>query len=192
MLDKKYWEDRYLNNDAPWDTGNITTPIKNFIDSRTQKDLKILVPGAGNGHEFEYLVHHGFTNVYMLDIAGSPLQNAARRMPGVPADRFVLGDFFQHEETYDLIIEQTFFCALNPELRDAYVLRMHHLLKPGGILAGLMFNFPLTQDGPPFGGSIAEYTQRFGPYFTIKKMEPSYNSIKPRNGRELFVIFEKK
>lgn len=192
MLNKQYWEDRYDNNDAPWDAGNITTPIRDFIDTLANKDLKILVPGAGNGHEFEYLVNLGFTNAYMLDIAEQPLKNAAARMTQVPADRFIFGDFFQHEEKYDLIIEQTFYCALNPELRDAYVNRIHHLLVPNGTLAGLMFNFPLTEQGPPFGGSVEEYTARFSSYFNIKKMEPAHNSIKPRDGRELFVIFEKK
>ncbi|MFP5436592.1 MAG: methyltransferase [Bacteroidia bacterium] len=192
MLDKKYWESRYSNDNAPWDAAVITTPIKGFIDSLADKNQKILVPGAGNGHEFEYLVNSGFTNAYMLDIAEQPLKNAARRMPHVPADRFILADFFKHKAQYDLIIEQTFFCALHPELRDAYVTQMHYLLAPGGILAGLMFNFPLTETGPPFGGSPEEYTARFIPYFGIRKMEPAYNSIKPRHGRELFVIFEKK
>jgi SAM-dependent methyltransferase len=192
MLDKKYWEDRYLNDDAPWDASAITTPIKEYIDSLTNKNQKILIPGAGNGHEFEYLINLGFTNVYMLDIAEQPLKNAAQRMPHILADRFIFGDFFLHEEKYDLIIEQTFFCALSPELREAYVKQMHHLLTPDGTLAGLMFNFPLTEQGPPFGGSPEEYTQRFSPLFNIEKMETAYNSIKPRDGRELFVIFKKK
>ena len=165
---------------------------REYIDSLINKDQKILIPGAGNGHEFEYLVNLGFTNVYMLDIAEQPLKNAAQRMPIVPADRFIFGDFFQHKENYDLIIEQTFFCALSPELREAYVKQMHHLLTPGGTLAGLMFNFPLTEQGPPFGGSPEEYTQRFSLYFEIEKMETAHNSIKPRDGRELFVIFKKK
>lgn len=192
MLDKKYWEDRYRNNDAPWDASAITTPIKEYIDSLINKNQKILIPGAGNGHEFEYLINLGFTNVYMLDIAEQPLKNAAQRMPHIPDDRFIFGDFFLHEEKYDLIIEQTFFCALSPELREAYVKQMHHLLTPGGTLAGVMFNFPLTEQGPPFGGSPEEYTRRFSPYFDIEKMETAHNSIKPRDGRELFVIFKKK
>jgi len=192
MLDKNYWENRYQSGETGWDAGRVTTPIKTFIDSLTHKEQKILVPGAGNGHEYEYLIQQGFTNAYMLDIVLAPLQNAAARLPQVPAEHFIHGDFFSHTGAYDLIIEQTFFCAINPELRDAYVSQMHKLLQPGGILAGLMFCFPLTAEGPPFGGSIAEYEQRFSTLFNIKKMEPAYNSIKPRQDRELFVIFEKK
>lgn len=191
-LNKTYWENRYKNGDAPWDASGVTTPIKNFIDNLTDTSLRVLVPGAGNGHEFEYLISRDFTNAYMLDIAETPLKNAAERLPQLPEAHFIHTDFFTHQAEYDLIIEQTFFCALPPELRDDYVTKMHNLLAPGGILAGLLFNFPLTEEGPPFGGSPEEYTQRFSHLFTIKTMEPAANSIKPRQDRELFIIFEKK
>ncbi|MFP9114797.1 methyltransferase [Flavobacterium sp. RHBU_3] len=191
-LDKNYWENRYQSDDAKWDAKRVTTPIKDLVDSLTDKKAHILVPGAGNGHEFEYLINNGFTNTYMLDIAESPLKNAIARLPQVEASCFILGDFFAHEGQYDIIIEQTFFCALDPALRSEYVAKMHSLLKPGGILAGLLFNFPLTQEGPPFGGSTDEYNTLFGNLFHIKTLQTAQNSIKPRQDRELFFIFEKK
>lgn len=191
-LDKNYWENRYQSDDATWDAKRVTTPIKDLVDSLTDKKAHILVPGAGNGHEFEYLINNGFTNAYMLDIAESPLKNAIARLPQVEASRFILGDFFAHEGQYDIIIEQTFFCALDPALRSEYVTKMHSLLKPGGILAGLLFNFPLTHEGPPFGGSTDEYNTLFGKLFHIKTLQIAQNSIKPRQDRELFFIFEKK
>ena len=89
-------------------------------------------------------------------------------------------------------MEQTFFCALDPVLRKKYVEKMADLLKENGKLAGLLFDFELTAEGPPFGGSSEEYLQLFTHYFTSKKLERCYNSIKPRSGRELFFIFEKK
>ena len=98
----------------------------------------------------------------------------------------------QYEKKYDLIIEQTFFCALNPSLRDKYVEKMHELLNPKGKLIGLLFQFPLTEEGPPFGGSENEYIKLFSNNFKIRTLETAYNSIKPREGRELFFIFEKK
>ena len=101
-------------------------------------------------------------------------------------------DFFELSDTFDLIIEQTFFCALNPELREKYVQKMHALLKDNGKIIGLLFQFPLTEQGPPFGGSKSEYENLFKDHFTIKKLETAYNSIKPRENNELFFIFEKK
>ena len=55
-----------------------------------------------------------------------------------------------------------------------------------------MFNFPLTENGPPFGGSIEEYQNLFNNDFTIDLMEESTNSIDKRKGRELFVKMIKK
>ena len=68
---------------------------------------------------------------------------------------------------------------------------MNQLLNTKGKLIGLLFNFELTKDGPPFGGSKDEYISYFSKYFKIKTIETSYNSIKPRQDRELFFIFEK-
>lgn len=191
-FDSNYWEERYKNNQTAWDAGSVTTPVKHYIDNLTNKNLKILVPGAGNGHEFEYLVQQGFNNSYVIDIASTPLQNIKARLPEVPDPHIIHGDFFNHVGEYDLIIEQTFFCAVNPALRKQYTEKMYSLLKPGGRLAGLLFNFPLTEQGPPFGGSAEEYEAIFSSLFTINKMEETYNSIKPRAGKELFFIFEKK
>jgi thiopurine S-methyltransferase len=89
-----------------------------------------------------------------------------------------------------MILEQTFFCAIPPNNREMYARKMHELLKPKGILTGLLFNFPLTDDGPPFGGSIEEYLDLFDPYFLVNFMETAQNSIKPREDKELFFIFE--
>ena len=69
---------------------------------------------------------------------------------------------------------------------------MHDLLSEKGKIAGLLFNFPLTEVGPPFGGSHEEYVKLFSEKFTLKTLEPAYNSIKPRANKELFFTFEKK
>ena len=50
------------------------------------------------------------------------------------------GDFFDHAGVYNLIIEQTFFCALDPSLRGSYVEKMHSLLADGGKIAGVLFD----------------------------------------------------
>lgn len=191
-LNSEYWNNRYHNNDAKWDVGKITTPLKEYLNQIEDKSIKVLIPGCGNGHEFEYLQKNGFTNSYVLDYAKQPLDNLKQRLPECETKRFIEQDFFEHEEKYDLIIEQTFFCALDPILRKEYVSKMHSLLNTNGKLVGLLFQFPLTESGPPFGGSKEEYLDLFSGSFEIKKLETAYNSIKPRSGNELFFIFTKK
>ena len=191
-LNKEYWENRYVENNIGWDTGKITTPLKEYIDQIKNKNLKILIPGAGNGHEFEYLCKNGFTNIYVNDIAKQPLENIKKRMPEINENKLILDDFFNLDDTFDLILEQTFFCALEPKLRLKYVSKIVSLLVPKGKIFGLLFKFPLTNEGPPFGGSKEEYMILFKNNFNIKTLETAYNSIKPRENNELFFIFEKK
>ena len=157
----------------------------------TNKDLKVLFPGAGHAYDAEYLFGKGFKNTFVADFAETAFANFTARVPNFPKGQFIVGDFFSIDQTFDLIIEQTFFCALSPNLRQAYAKHMHSILKPGGKLAGVLFTFPLTESGPPFGGSVEEYKNYFEPYFTINVMEDCYNSITPRLGKEVFIILEK-
>jgi SAM-dependent methyltransferase len=137
------------------------------------------------------LLNAGFADVTCIDI--SPLLCDRLRASYADAGlRVLCGDFFAHTATYDLIVEQTFFCALNPSLRNHYAAHMHRLLKPGGKLAGLLFSCVFEKEGPPFGGSAEEYKVCFEPYFEFKVFEPCYNSIPQRAGNELFVVLNKR
>lgn len=191
-LNSDYWENRYKTNEISWDAGTITTPLKEYVDQIKDKSIKILIPGAGNSYEFEYLINNGFQNVYVLDFAQSPLDNIKERVSNCNENQLIKSDFFEHDATYDLILEQTFFCAIDPSLRENYVAKMKSLLNSNGKIAGLLFQFPLTDVGPPFGGSKSEYLALFQNDFEVKTLETAYNSIKPRQGNELFFIFTKK
>lgn len=191
-FDKIFWESKYEKNKTGWDIGEISKPLKTYIDQLDNKSLKILIPGGGNCYEAEYLHEQGFKNVHVIDIANQPLLNLKNRFPDFPEQNLINDDFFNQEGLYDLIIEQTFFCALNPTLRKSYVNKMYDLLNTKGKIVGLLFDFELTTEGPPFGGSIIEYIELFYEKFEIKVLERCYNSIKPRDGRELFFIAEKK
>jgi thiopurine S-methyltransferase len=188
---KAYWENNYKNNETGWDIGHISTPLKTYIDQINNKNLKILIPGAGNAYEVEYLYNSGFKNVFVLDIATQPLKNLQKRLPNFPKNNFIQQDFFSHSETYDLILEQTFFCSLDPSLRKKYTNKTYDLLNSKGKLVGLFFDFYFKPGKPPFGGSLTEYKQQFSKKFKINILERCHNSIKPRNGSELFFIFEK-
>lgn len=187
QLTEQYWNERYLNNEFQWDAGTITTPLKNYFDQIKDKNLSILIPGAGNSHEAEYLHRNGFKNVFVLDFAEEPLKNLSKRCPDFPNQHLIKDDFFAHKGQYDLIVEQTFFCAIDVNLRSKYAKHMHELLKTGGQLVGLLFTTVPNPNGPPFGGSKEEYEAYFKPYFHFHTFEKCYNSIKPREGRELFI-----
>lgn len=189
-LDSEYWNNRYINNETGWDTGAVTPPLKEYFDQLPDKNISILIPGCGNSYEAAYLLHNGFVNITLIDISALLCTALKKKFMPDASVKIICGDFFEHNGQYDLIVEQTFFCALHPSIRKSYAKKMQQLIKPGGKLIGLLFNKHF-EGGPPFGGSEQEYRQLFEPLFTIKTMEPCTNSIKPREGVELFVIFEK-
>lgn len=192
-MNRDFWEERYTDRNMGWDIGAVSTPLRAYIDQLGDKNPKILVPGAGNGYEVRYLHQQGFRNVYALDFAVQPLQHLREALPDFPESHLLQANFFELQAGgFDLILEQTFFCALPQARRPDYVRKMHELLAKDGKLAGLFFDFQLTEKGPPFGGSRAEYEALFSPYFNIKILERAHNSIPARQGTELFFIFTRK
>ncbi len=191
ILNENYWSSRYRENKTGWDLNRISPPLKEFIDQLEDKTLKILIPGAGNAYEAEYLISKGFEQVHVLDIAKEPLQNLKLRFRSFPSKNLHHADFFKFNDTFDLILEQTFFCALPKEKRNLYAEKMNSLLKNNGKLVGLLFNTEFEHEGPPFGGSKDEYLTYFSPKFNIEILEECTNSIPPRQGNELFFIFKK-
>ena len=192
---EEYWSNRYDENRTGWDIGYPSTPLKEYIDQLEDKSIKILIPGAGNAYEAEYLFEQGFRQVDVLDISAIPLQALKNRLPDFPDAQLVQADFFKHDATYDLILEQTFFCSFEPtpENRQQYAQQMSQLLKEKGKLVGLWFKHPLFEGAKrPFGGSREEYLSYLSPYFEVQVLEDCYNSIPPRAGNELFGIFQKK
>ncbi|SRX55190.1 methyltransferase domain-containing protein [Aequorivita sp. CIP111184] len=187
-----FWNHKYISGETGWDIGYVSTPLKEYIDQLSDKSLKILIPGGGNSYEAEYLFNNGFENVFVIDISTIPLKNLSERVPFFPEKNLIHSDFFELDDSFDLIFEQTFFCALDPGFRKHYVSKMHQLLKPKGKLAGLLFNIPLNNDKPPFGGNKEEYISLFEENFKIEKMETAYNSISQREGNELFFKLSKK
>ncbi|MEM9300034.1 MAG: methyltransferase domain-containing protein [Bacteroidota bacterium] len=190
--DEGYWTDRYLKNQTQWDAGGITTPLKEYIDQLNNKQLKILIPGCGNAYEAAYLYENGFTSVFLIDLSNLPLNAFAEEYPTFPKDQLIHGDFFDLEQSFDLIIEQTFFCALHPTERPDYAIKMCELLTSAGKLVGVLFEAELFSDHPPYGGYRSEYKSYFQMYFEFNVFDTCYNSIKPRQGRELFINLSKK
>lgn len=185
-LSKEFWSNRYQNNQTGWDLGEISTPIKTYFDQVTNKDIQILIPGCGNGHEAEYLYKSGFKNVHIIDLAIEPLNQFKARNRNFPIEHIHHGDFFDHENRYDIIVEQTMFCAIDPSLRQKYADKISELLNHQGKLIGLLFNKEFDS-GPPYGGSKKEYLSYFEHKFGNILIEECHNSIAPRSNTEFFI-----
>lgn len=185
---QQYWDQLYQSRETRWDIGYPSPPLKEYIDQLKDKQQSILIPGCGNSYEAGYILAKGFTDLTLIDVSPSLTSSLQEKFGHYLGKQLqiITGDFFEHKGQYDLILEQTFFCALPPSSRPAYVQQMHKLLKPGGKLVGVLFNRLFEEAGPPFGGTVEEYKELFQEKFLIE-MEPCYNSIEKRMGSEVFI-----
>ena len=190
FLSANYWNERYLQNKTGWDIGHVSTPLKEYFDQLTDKNIRILIPGSGNSYEAGYLLEKGFTDITVVDIS-DVVTDQLKKKYNSPHIHIVTLDFFALCDHYDLIVEQTFFCALDPSLRRKYVEAVKNILTDNGKLVGLLFNREF-ETNPPFGGKEEIYRQLFSSTLRILVLENCYNSIPARSGSELFLIAGKK
>lgn len=191
-LDQNYWNDRWKKKEIGWDIGSPAPAIVEYMNQFPDKNAKILIPGCGNAYEAEYLVENGFTDITLIDIAPEAVKKLQEKFARQNSIHILGEDFFQHQGKYDLIIEQTFFCAIPPFRRNDYAAKSAELLGENGKIIGLLFDKEFDHAFPPFGGCPCQYKPIFDPYFTIKTMESCYNSIPPRVESEVFIILVKK
>jgi SAM-dependent methyltransferase len=190
-LDRNYWNEKWLNNETGWDIGQASPPIVEYMKQYPNKNIKILIPGCGNAYEAEFLYKNGFRDITLIDIAPKAVEILQEKFKNNPEIKVLCQDFFEHTGNYDLIIEQTFFCAIPPARRKEYAEKAFSLLNPNGKLIGVLFDKQFNQPFPPFGGCPCEYKPIFQPFFEIKTMETCYNSIPSRANSELFINFKK-
>ena len=190
-LDATFWNQRYEEGSTGWDLGAVSPVFKELLQHENRRDSKVLIPGAGNAYEADYLLELGYQHITIADWSERVCGQLKQKYAGRREVHIACIDFFQLQPSFDLILEQTFFCALDPALRPAYVNKMANLLPTGGVLTGVLFDRDFD-GGPPFGGRAADYAELFTPHFLTDIWEPCRCSVLPRAGTELMFRIIKK
>ena len=133
MLTEDYWQNRYEAAQTGWDTGGITPPLQEYFDGLSDKTPTHSYPWLWQWARSNLpCTRQGFQNVYVCDWAAAPLAALAKRCPDFPTKHLFQGDFFQLElSELDYIVEQTFFCAIDPALRPDYAQKSSIYAKKG-------------------------------------------------------------
>ena len=188
------WQRHYEENDLGWDLGQVAPPFVKLWQEEKLPLGKVLVPGCGRGHEVVFLAENGF-DVTAIDFSSGAvtyLKNALkkRNLEG----RILHQDFFSldesHEGVYDLVLEQTFFCAISPKQRRDYVLNVSRILKPGGILVGLFYHTD-EQGEPPYNTTREDIEMHFSKKFEIQELDKTSLSAEQRKDKEWLGILKK-
>ena len=179
-----------------WDLERTTPVFEHWIQSKSDP-LSICILGAGNGWDALHFskLGHIVTAVDFAEGAVTNMNDSARKLNLainiMHLDIFDLSQQFHQE--FDVVLEYTCFCAIDPARRKDYIKMVSHILKPEGELVGLLF--PIDKDpkddGPPFGVDLNTTILLFSRYMRLIKKEFPQLSIDLRKGREIFVIFRK-
>lgn len=198
VREPQFWEIRYKNKDTGWDLGAAAPPLAEFFtkNNSSRPPARVLVPGCGRGHDALFLAKLGF-DVVAVDFTNQALAalRHLRRNLWIPPEKCktaradVLHLPARFHASFDLIVEETCFCAIDPTLRDLYVAMARDVLVPGGRIVALLYPFREGTEGPPFPMTEREVESRFGRDFEIEHCEIPGNSVEKRRGEErLFVM----
>jgi SAM-dependent methyltransferase len=149
------WQEAWKAGVTPWDAGASPPALRSLLDRGLVTGDRVLVPGCGTGYDLATLARAD------REVIGIDLSNNARaafldahpNLPGIVV--YEVTDFFTYESAvgFDFVWDYTFFCALDPDQRGTWSETMKRLVKPGGMLATLLFPFedPITgTEGPPW------------------------------------------
>ena len=187
------WEARYQSHDMPWEKGEPSSGLVDFLDGHPQLERgTVLVPGCGSGHDARAWAAAGF-DVTGYDIAPSAIALSREKTAaaGLKAE-FILGDFLAETPArpFDWLFEHTLFCAIEPQRRKDYARAALRWLKPGGQYLAVNYLIP-DKDGPPYGTTRAELMGWFSPGFELlEEWVPRY--YPNRTGLELMLWWRKR
>jgi SAM-dependent methyltransferase len=171
--DSASWDARYAEGTDRWTLTGAPPVLERLIESLVGSH-RVLVPGAGRGHDAFAWARAGH-RVVALDFA--PLATAAMRERSREQGVFV--DVREADVTappvdlrgdVDLVWEQTCLCALPPEQRRPYLAAMATILRPSGSMVALLWNHG-NEGGPPYDMAPVLVEQLVAGLFTIRKRE---------------------
>lgn len=199
----EYWSERYKNGTTNWDLRKETKVFvalrqKDYIPKPSESHpLNIVIPGCGFGYDAIGFAKAGYdvTAVDFVPEALNVLETNAKQ-EGVTVhllkkDIFDLGELYP--QSFDIALEYTCFCAINPARRKEYATMLSTIIRKGGLLVGLFFPFEDTPHiTPPFSVRFDEITTMFEEVgFRLKHDEEPLESHPARAGRERLLLFER-
>ncbi|KAI5070144.1 hypothetical protein GOP47_0014487 [Adiantum capillus-veneris] len=160
------WEQCWVEDVTPWDLGKVTPVVADLVERNNLPVGRALVPGCGSGYDVVALASRA-RHVIGLDISATAVEHAQKIWAGTKSINveFVCWDFFNYMPgaPFDLILDYTFFCALQPSMRPLWGSKIADLLSSEGELITIMFPMDSFEGGPPYAVSLAAYENALHP-----------------------------
>lgn len=185
------WKDAWDEGRTPWDAGASPPVLEKLRRAGELPEGRVLVPGCGAGYDVLTLAGPE-RHVVGLDLAPGAVEacEARRVEQGFPAEhaQFREGNFFQFEpdEPFDLVVDYTFLCAIEPDRRVEWARKMAEVIVEGGELLTVIF--PVVDkpadEGPPYPLSPELVWQLLKDNFEQITLRPIVESNPGREGKE--------
>jgi len=189
------WEADYQRGTDGWDLGGPTPVFKRIASSKRFKPGRMIVLGAGRGHDAREFSRHGF-EVTAIDFSPYAVEQMHTLADPKAPIKILQQDIFtlpqEMDGSFDYLLEYTCFCAIDPKRRTEYADLVNRLLKPTGIFIDLAFPLDHRPGGPPYAVTEAEILGLFLTRgFKLVSREKPDDSVKPRRHAEELFIFQK-
>jgi SAM-dependent methyltransferase len=152
------WNQRYADNDAPWDSGAPSLELQRVLNEKHIGPSRALEIGCGTGTNAIYLAQQGF-DVTAFDLVPLAIERAKAKAAAAKARvRFFAADLEDALDRHDFgppypfIFDRGVCHSVRPEGLGAYLRTLRHVAAPGGLLLVLTGNAndpEAIEKGPP-------------------------------------------
>lgn len=146
----EFWNEFYISQNTPWDLGEASPVLKQALLQLKLPRQRVLVLGAGRGHDAAEIARAGHV-VTAVDISEPAKKDFLSKYSNVRDLTYVVADAFDlpahFYQSFDLVIDHTFFVAIEPRRRSEVVQVWKKALVPGGHLLAIFFLFD-RMEGP--------------------------------------------
>ena len=189
------WDANYKQGTDGWDLGGPTPVFKRLLSSRELPPGRMIVLGAGRGHDAREFARNGF-EVTAVDFSSEAAREMHRLATNEAPVEILQQDIFTLpaalNQSFDYVLEYTCFCAIDPKRRSEYADLVTRLLKPDGIYIDLAFPLDGRKGGPPFAVSVGEVLSLFKARgLKLIAREKPAESVSPRRRAEELFLFQK-
>lgn len=192
--DPAFWQVHYDEHRLSWDLGAAAGAWGPLVELHAIAPGRTLVLGAGRGHDALWFAERGHT-VTAIDFAAGAVAATveAARLRNVSMD-VRQTDLFALTAAelgrFDVVVEHTCYCAIDPARRPEYERVVAELLRPGGHYLAVFFRD--ATGGPPFPTPREETRALFESDFELLRLEPNPDSPEHRVGREDRAVFRRR
>jgi SAM-dependent methyltransferase len=189
----KFWEQRYLDENTPWDRGEVSPALRHWLATGALQVGRILVPGCGRGYEVVELAQRGF-EVVGIDTAPAAVVSLERRLDEAQVTAEVIcSDLLEWKPAreFDAIYEQTCLCAMAPSVWPDYSRLLGEWLRPGGSLY-VLFMQTGQPGGPPYHCDVTTMHALFNDVHWHWESAPPVPVPHPSGIRELGYVLQRR